>query len=109
MILAWVISLLLLCSSLVVYLERLAVLRALETKTIQLSQEAFIAAEKSIIECEKHIAHLSTLSANDCFIEPAGSHHWLITSKQKPVIQIHVFVNAKKNVVTRLNWRQVFE
>ena len=109
MILAWVVSLLLLCSSLVVYLERLAVLRTIEVNTMQIAQEAFIAAEKSVAECEKHIGDLSVLAEIDCFIEPAGNQHWLISSKQKPVIKIHVFVNKKTHLVTRLNWRQAFE
>ena len=109
MILAWVVSLLLLCSSLVVYLERLAALRVIEVNTLQIAQEAFITAEKSVTECEKHISNLSALVVNNCYLEPVGNQGWLISSKHKPVIQIHVFVDEKTNVVTRLNWRQAFE
>ncbi|QWD96853.1 hypothetical protein [Polynucleobacter sp. MG-6-Vaara-E2] len=109
MILAWVISLLLLCSSLIVYLERLTVLRVMEVKTIEHAQEQFIAAEKSVLQCEDNITNTSVLTENDCFIEPAGKNQWRISSKEKPSIQIHVHVNEKSGVVSRLNWRQAFE
>ena len=109
MILAWVISLLLLCSSLIAYLERLISLRALEVKTITQAQEQFIAAEKVVLECEKNIANVSAISENDCFIQSVGKGLWLISSKDKPSIQIHVLVDEKSGVVTRLNWRQEFE
>ena len=55
MILAWVISLLLLCSSLITYIERLGALRMIEVAAIDVSQKQFIAAEKAVQECEKNI------------------------------------------------------
>ncbi|MBU3610939.1 hypothetical protein ICN32_10280 [Polynucleobacter wuianus] len=109
MILAWVISLLLLCSSLIMYLERLTVLRVMEVKTIEHAQDRFMAAEKSVLQCEENITNLSLLTENHCFIQPAGKNQWLISSKEKPSIQIHVLLNEKSGVVTRLNWRQAFE
>ena len=109
MILAWVISLLLLCSALVVHLERLTALRIIEVKTIESAQSKFIAAEKAIAQCESHISNLSTLVHNDCYIQPAGKNIWRITSKEKPVIEIHIHVDEKTGVVNRLNWRQIFE
>jgi hypothetical protein len=109
MILAWVISLLLLCSSLVLYLERLTVVRIIEVKTIEHAQEQFRAAEKAVIECEGNILNLSALTENNCFIQPAGKNQWLISSKKKPTIQVHVLVDEKSGLVTRLNWRQAFE
>jgi hypothetical protein len=109
MILAWVISLLLLCSSLIAYLERLTSLRALEVKTITQAQEQFIATEKVVLECEKNITNVSAISENGCFIQSVGKGLWLISSKDKPSIQIHVLVDEKSGVVTRLNWRQAFE
>ena len=109
MILAWVISLLLLCSSLIVYLERLTVLRVMEVKTIENAQEKFIATEKSVLQCEDNITNISVLKENHCFIEPAGKNQWRISSKEKPSIQIHVLVDEKSGVVSRLNWRQAFE
>ncbi|QWD64319.1 hypothetical protein [Polynucleobacter sp. MWH-UH2A] len=109
MILAWVISLLLLCSSLIAYLERLTSLRVLEAKVIEQAQERFIFAEKSVLECEKNIINISTLSENNCFMQSAGKGLWLISSKEKPSIHIHILVDEKSGAVTRLNWRQAFE
>jgi len=109
MILTWVISLLLLCSSLIVYLERLTALRIVEVKTIELAQKRFMAAEKSVIDCVNSITNLSALIENNCFIQPAGKNQWLISSKEKPIIHIYVLVDEKSGLVTRLNWRQAFE
>ncbi|WP_114639612.1 hypothetical protein [Polynucleobacter necessarius] len=109
MILAWVISLLLLCSSLLLYLERTTALRIFELATIEASQKNLMAAEQSVIECEKNLTNLSAIKVNDCFIESLGKNYWCITSKQTPAIEIHVVVDEKMNMVTRLNWRQAFE
>jgi hypothetical protein len=109
MILAWVMSLLLLCSSLIAYLERLTSLRVLEVKTIERAQEQFISVEKAVLECEKNIANMPAIPENDCFIQSVGKGLWLISSKDKPSIQIHVLVDEKSGAVTRLNWRQAFE
>jgi hypothetical protein len=108
-ILTWVISLLLLCTSLIVYLESLTALRIFEVNTIELAQKNFIAAEKVVIDCEKHLLNISVLTDHPCFIEPLGKNRWRISSKQKPSIQVHVSINEKTNEITRLNWRQVFE
>jgi predicted DNA-binding ArsR family transcriptional regulator len=109
MILTWVICLLIVCSTLIVSLERLATLHVIQTKTIEQAQERFIASEKSIIECESSITNLSALEINNCFIQSVGKNRWLISSKEKPIIQVHVFVDERTGLVTRLNWRQVFE
>jgi len=108
-ILAWVISLLLLCSSLVVSLERLTALRIIELKTIEMAQQNFITAEKAVLDCEKHLASLSLLSENACFIEAISKNVWSITSKQKPAIQIQVALDENSDITTHLNWRQAFE
>lgn len=109
MILAWVASLLLLCSSLLVCLERLTALRIVEVKTIAIAQQRFIEAEKSVFACEKNLSNLSALNENACFIQSTAKNHWLITSKSKPTIQVQVFLDEKTDIATRLNWRQVFE
>jgi len=109
MILAWVISLLLLCTSLVIHLERLTALRMIELKTIEIAQQHFIAAEKAVLDCENNLATLSLLTENPCFIKSSSKGIWLITSKQKPAIQVHVALDEKSGVIRRLNWRQVFE
>ena len=109
MILAWVISLLLLCSSLVTYLERLNALRIVEVKTIEVAQRNFIAAENAVLECEKNLTVLADLKENHCFIQSVGKNRWLISSKERPGIQIGVFIDEKTGLVNRINWRQVFE
>jgi hypothetical protein len=109
MILAWVISLLLLCSSLIANIERLGTLRIIEVNTMSESQKKFIAAEKVVQECEENITALTQAQSNLCFIQPAGNYRWIISSKEKPGIQIGVAVDEKTGIVTRLNWRQVFE
>ena len=109
MILAWVVSLLLLCSSLISCIERLGALRIIETNTMTESQKAFIDAEKAVQECQENITALTQVQSNRCFIQTAGNYRWLISSKEKPGIQIGVAVDEKTGIVTRLNWRQVFE
>ena len=109
MILAWVISLLLLCSSLIAYLERLSALRIVEVKTMEVAKKHFLAAEKSVLDCEKNLTTLANLEENVCFVQSVGKNRWLISSKEKPVIQIAVVIDATSGIVTRMNWRQVFE
>lgn len=109
MILAWVISLLLLCSALVLHLERLTALKVIEVKNLESSQSKFIAAENAIAQCESHISNLSHLEENGCYIQPVGKNIWRITSKEKPAIEIHLYVDEKMGTVSRLNWRQIFE
>lgn len=109
MILAWVISLLLLCSSLIAYLEGLNALRIVEVKTIELTQKYFLEAEKAVLDCENNLTSLSNLKENSCFIQSVGKNRWLISSKEKPAIQIGIVLDEKTGAVTRMNWRQVFE
>jgi hypothetical protein len=86
-------------------------LRIIQLKTIELTQAQFMAAEKAVLECEANIAHLVAIekSETNCLIEPAGKNQWLISSKVKPIIQVHVLVDKTSGVVVRLNWRQAFE
>nr|WP_216861323.1 hypothetical protein [Polynucleobacter sp. MWH-HuK1] len=106
---AWIISLLLLYSSLIDYIERLSAVRMIEVNTIDMAQKKFIAAEKAVQECEEHITTLSSLPSNPCVIQSVGNDRWLISSKEKPGIQIGVQIDEKTGAVTRINWRQVFE
>jgi len=108
-ILAWVISLLLLCSSLITYLERLSALRVIEVKTMQMAHKHFIAAEKVVLDCEQSLTTLAELQDNACVIQSVGKNSWLIASKEKPAIQIGVIVDEKTGMATRVNWREVFE
>ncbi|MBU3555956.1 hypothetical protein [Polynucleobacter sp. UB-Piko-W3] len=109
MILAWVLSLLLLCASLIAQLERLTALHIVEVKTIALAQKNFIAAERAVLDCEKNLPTHSVLTENNCLIQPINKNIWLISSKQKPAIQVHVLLDAKSGTTTRLNWRQSFD
>jgi hypothetical protein len=109
MILAWVLSLLLLCASLIVHLERLIALRIIELKTITLAQQNFIAAEKAVLDCEKNLRAMSAFSGAPCFIRPISKNIWLITSKQRPTIQVTVVLDERSGSTTRFNWRQSFE
>ena len=109
MILAWVVSLLLLCTSLIAYLERLSALRVIEVNTMQVAYKNFIAAEKAVLDCEKSLTNLAELQDNACIVQSIGKNSWLISSKEKPVIQIGVVINDKTRTATRVNWRQVFE
>jgi hypothetical protein len=109
MILAWVLSLLLLCASLIVQLERLTALRMIEVKTLESAQQNFISAEKAILDCEQNLTMLSALSESHCFIQPVSKNFWLITSKQKPAIQVHVTLDEKSGTTRRINWREAFD
>jgi hypothetical protein len=108
-ILAWVMSLLLLCSTLITYLERLSALRIIEVNTMQQAKQHFIAAEKAVLECEKNITNLTNLAEMNCFIQFVGKNRWLISSKEKPAIQIGVVIDEKTGIARRVHWRQVFE
>ncbi len=109
MIIAWVLSLLFLLSSLVSHLERLAALEMIAANSYVESQKQFIAAEKSLLECERHLSSIAVLENPTCHIQSAGKNRWLISSKEKPVLEILVNLDVKTNAVTRLNWRQNFE
>lgn len=109
MILAWVISLLLLCSSLITYLERLNALRIVEVNTIEIAKKNFIASEGAVLECEQNLNALADLKEYSCIIQSVGKNSWLISSKEKPAIQIGIIMDEKTGTATRVNWRQVFE
>ena len=109
MILAWVISLLLVCATLIMNLERWSTLKLMHVNTIKTAQEQFIKSEQAVIECEKHILNLSNLPQSHCNIQSVGKNIWMISSIERPIIQIHIHVDENSNVATRINWRQAFE
>ena len=108
-IIAWVLSLLTLLSMLVMQLERLAALEVMSVDTYAQSQKEFIAAEKSLIECEQHLSNIATLENPTCQIQSAGKNLWVISRKSKPSLEVLVFLDEKTHIATRLNWRQKFE
>ena len=109
MTIAWVLSLLLLLSSLVHHLERLAALEVISVSTYLNSHQQFIAAERALFECEQHLSNIPRLENRACHIQSAGKNLWLISSKEKPALEVLVFLDEQTNQVTRLNWRQQFE
>jgi Tfp pilus assembly protein PilX len=109
MIVAWVLSLLTLLSVLVMQLERLATLEVISVNTYAETQKGFIAAERSLLECEQHLANIRVLENSSCHIQSAGKNLWLISSQSKPRLEVLVFLDEKTNIATRLNWRQNFE
>ena len=108
-IIAWVLSLLTLLSILVFQLERLAALEVMSVNTYAEAQKEFIAAEKSLLECEQHISNITALVNPTCHIQSVGKNLWVISSKSKPSLEILIFLDEKTNITTRLNWRQNFE
>ena len=109
MIIAWVLSLLLLLSSLVHHLERLAALEIISTSSYLKSHQNFMATEKALLECQQHLSNISKLENGSCHIQSAGKNYWFISTKEKPTLEVLVFLDPKTNSVTRLNWRQQFE
>lgn len=109
MIIAWVLSLLMLLSSLVMHLERLTALEIIATYTFVESQKQFIDSEKAILECEQHLSNIAALENAACHIQSVGKNFWLISSKEKPKLEVSVFLDEKTRMATRLNWRQNFE
>ena len=76
---------------------------------MEVAQNHFLAAEKSVLDCENNLTDLANLEENNCFIQSVGKNRWLISSKEKPAIQIGVVIDEASGTVTRINWRQVFE
>ena len=109
MIIAWVLSLLTLLSMLVIQLERLVALELMSVNTVVESHEGFMAAEKEILACEKHLSNIAALPNSTCHIQSVGKNLWLISSSVKPGLEILVFMDEKINSPTRINWRQKFE
>ena len=109
MIIAWVLSLFILLSSLVAYLERMSALEIISINTLLESQKRFIGAEKSLLECEQHLSSISVLENRQCHIQSAGKNLWRISSKEKPALEVLVSLDEKTGLATRLNWRQDFE
>lgn len=109
MIIAWVLSLLTLLSMLVIQLERLVALELLSVNTLAQSHQGFMAAEKEILACEKHLPNTAVLSNSTCHIQSAGKNLWLLSSTSKPSLEILVFMDEKIKSPYRINWRQKFE
>ena len=109
MIIAWVLSLLTLLSVLIIQLERLAALEVMSVNAYAEAQKGFIAAEQSLLECERHLSNITALENPSCHIQSAGKNLWLVSSNSKPSLETLIFLDDKTQIATRLNWRQKFE
>ncbi|WP_438978859.1 hypothetical protein [Polynucleobacter sp.] len=90
-------------------LERLISLEVISANTYAEAQKGFIAAEQSLLECERHLSNITALDSPTCHIQSAGKNLWLISSKSKPSLETLIFLDDKTHIATRLNWRQKFE
>ena len=109
MIITWVLSLLLVISSVVVCLERIV---ALETFAVHTQREAiddFIKSEKTVLQCEQLLPEKIEAASEICHIQVLDKQYWLVSNLHAPKIEVLVHLNAESGVMTRLNWRQVFE
>ncbi|BDX20952.1 hypothetical protein TUM22923_02730 [Polynucleobacter sp. TUM22923] len=112
MIIAWVLSLLLLLSSLIAYIERLTALEIISATTFITASKQFIEAEKALLACEQNIFSIALQEQSACHIQSVGKGLWLISTKGTkgtPVLEVLILVDEKTTEVTRLNWRQHFE
>jgi hypothetical protein len=109
MIIAWVVSLILLLSSLVGFAERMNALELISLNTLRESQRRFIAAEKNLLACEQALIQLIDIEQGQCQIQSGGKNQWLITTLEQPVLEVLVYLDIKTGRTTRLNWRQDFE
>jgi len=73
-IIAWVLSLLVLLSSLINSLERMATVEVISVNTAIDSGKRFIAAEKMLHECESNLSNIANLINASCHIQSAGKH-----------------------------------
>ena len=109
MIIAWLLSLLVLLSSLLVCLERLSAIEIIGANSAVESGRRWIASEKVLMDCEKNLSQITAIENVACHIRSVGKNLWLISSIEKPHLEILVHLDEKTNAISRLNWRQQFE
>lgn len=73
------------------------------------SKIQFVTNEKNLMECEEHLSNIGVLENRQCHIQAAGKNLWLLSSKEKPLLEVLVLLDEKTGVTTRLSWRQDFE
>jgi len=96
-------------STLITDLERLTALEIISVNTLMQTQDRFVAAENAVMECQNNLSSMSAAQLQACHLQSAGNNYWLISSKEKPTIEVLVFLNEKTGTVSRLNWRQDLE
>ena len=109
MIIAWILSIIFSFSSLILYLERMNSLELTHIQTHSQMQEKFIQAEKIILNCQADFVLGEYEDHPDCDFHSPQKNYWLISNLEKPQIEVLVFMDSQQGVLTRLNWRQVFD
>lgn len=109
MVIAWVLSLLVLIASLLGHLEHLLALEVIAFNTFEQSAKRMIASEKILVECEQHLFNLAKEIGDSCHVQSAGKNLWLISTKEKPSIEVLVFLDDQTHLTSRLSWRQKFD
>ena len=96
-------------STLITYLERLTALEIISVHTLKQTQDHFVAAENAVMECQNNLSSISAAQLKSCYLQSVGNNYWLISSKEKPIIEVLVFLDGKTGIVSRLIWRQGLE
>lgn len=109
MIIAWVLSLFILISSLIQILERSVALELIQLNAVIGAGRKFITSENLLLECEKNLANIASLNHSPCHIQSVGKNLWLISTKEKLTLETLVFLDEKTKQAIRINWRQEFE
>ena len=109
MIIAWVLSILVVLTSLISCLEKMTALEIIGVNAALEAQSQFIAAEKSLTECEKNLSNLSALENPPCYFQSAGKNLWLLSTKKNPQLETLVALEGGSGQTRRLNWRKIFE
>lgn len=87
MILAWIFSLLLLCTSLIRHMNDMTALRIIEIETLRDAQEQFITAEQAVLACEKNFHEWQALDDKPGFIQSSGKNAGGLSVKILPKLK----------------------
>lgn len=109
MIIAWVLSLLFIISTVVVYLERIVALESFAVQTQMESANDFMESEKTVLQCEQLLPEKIDSARELCHVQLLEKQYWLVSNLHSPKIETLIYVNAESGKMNRLNWRQVFE
>jgi hypothetical protein len=109
MIIAWVLSLLFIISTVVVYLERIVALETFAVQTQKEVVEDFIKSEKIVLQCEQLLPEKIEEASELCHVQLLDKQYWLVRNLHAPKIEVLIHLNTESGMMSRLNWRQVFE
>ena len=109
MIIAWILSLLLIISTVVVHLERIVALEIFSVQTQKEFAHNFIKNEKTILQCEQLLLEKIEEANEICHIQVLDKQYWLVSNLHAPKMEVLIHLNTNSGMMTRLNWRQVVE